>query len=299
LETLETLPATKENGGLQIAPPHSSDAGLEAMKAGSVAEVQAAVVLAHQFPRVEARVTDNLIAACSRDSFAEIAFYKFPRGGQTVEGGSIRLAQEAARVWGNIRYGFFITEDTEDSRAILGWAWDLETNNRVSYPDYFKKMLQRKDTNGNTHWVVADERDLRELTNRRGAILIRNAIFSLLPRHTLDEALSRCQETVSDETKPEFAKRVATMLKAFQDKGVSQKQIEQKVGRPLKRWSRDDIIDLRGIFAALSDGICSKEEVFPPAKAKLAKKAPAEVKPGLSIDDAVLAGDQSEPTYAK
>ncbi len=46
--------------------------------------------------------------------------------------------------------------------------------------DTFRKKIQRK-RDGQTVWVTPDERDLRELTNKRGAILERNCLLKLQP----------------------------------------------------------------------------------------------------------------------
>lgn len=42
---------------------------------------------------------------CERKLVAENAVYQYPKGGQKVQGPSIRLAEVIARNWGNIDYG--------------------------------------------------------------------------------------------------------------------------------------------------------------------------------------------------
>src|ERR1700747_3455088 len=68
-------------------------------------EIQSAIIIARRFPRNEDQAFEKLMRACRRLSFAEDAAYAFPRGDQKVEGPSVNLAREAARVWGNIRHG--------------------------------------------------------------------------------------------------------------------------------------------------------------------------------------------------
>jgi len=70
---------------------------------------------------------------------------------------------------------------TDEHVHIRGFAIDLETNASTEYEDQFKRLVQRKGRDGETHWVQPDERDLRELIGRRGAILVRNAILSYTP----------------------------------------------------------------------------------------------------------------------
>src|SRR5205085_986190 len=138
--------------------------------------------------RNELMAFQQLAVACKRLSFAEQSSYAFPRGGQTVSGPSVHLARAAARVWKNLQYGVRITRDDDDSRQIQAFAWDLETNVKVTGEDDFKKLVYRKKDG----WVKPDERDLRELTNRRGAILVRNCILQILPKDLIEDARDEC-----------------------------------------------------------------------------------------------------------
>src|SRR5512139_3483261 len=71
----------------------------------AAAEVEAAVVVAQRVPRVVANAVDQMRQSCQQKRLAERAFYRYPRGGQTVTGASVHLARELARCWGNIQYG--------------------------------------------------------------------------------------------------------------------------------------------------------------------------------------------------
>ena len=61
--------------------------------------------MAKRFPRVYIDAYAKAIEACQRKSFAEKAFFSYPRGGQTVTGVTIRFAEEMARCYGNLDYG--------------------------------------------------------------------------------------------------------------------------------------------------------------------------------------------------
>ena len=73
---------------------------IEASRA--IAEAQGKLVIAKRFPRNEITAYAKAMEACQRPTMAAKAFYSFPRGGQTVEGPTIRFAEELARCWGNI-----------------------------------------------------------------------------------------------------------------------------------------------------------------------------------------------------
>lgn len=217
-------------------------------------EMQAAIIVAKKFPRDEAAAFAKLMKAALRPSFAEDAAYKFPRGGQDVTGPSVNVAREAARVWGNIRYGLEVIRDDHTSRLIRGWAWDMETNTKVEAEDDFKKMIQRKDGRGGTVWLTPDERDLRELTNRRGAILMRNCILQLLPKDLIEDALFQCTATLKDKSAKDPEGTRKRLVVNFSAVNVTPEMIAQKLGHPLAEASPDELAELQGVYTSIKDG---------------------------------------------
>src|SRR5690606_35974269 len=107
---------------------------------------------------------------------------------------------------------------------IRGYALDLETNTYAEAEDRFAKLIQRK-RNGRTQWVEPDERDLRELVNRRGAICVRNAILQVLPADVIEDALRQSEETLrkaaAGELKQDRAGAIRRLALAFDELGVS------------------------------------------------------------------------------
>ncbi len=222
-------------------------------------EIQATIILAKKFPRNEERSFEKLTISCQRLTFAEEAEYSFPRGSKTITGPSVNLAREAARVWGNIRYGLKIVQDSDDEVTIEGWAWDIETNVKVASQDSFAKLHQRRNkTSGITEWVTPDERDLRELINRRGAISIRNSILQLLPRDLIEDAQKACQKTRKAGTKQmsaeELMKLWITAFSGLKPFGVSVEMLEKFLGHPLKECSVEEWDRLKLIYNSINDG---------------------------------------------
>jgi hypothetical protein len=249
-----------EDTGLSIISSSSTELAPSRSEAAEQAEIQSAVVLARRFPRNEDEVFAKLMRSCDRTSFAEAAAYSFPRGGQTITGPSVNVAREAARVWGNIRYGLSIIRDDENRRQIEGWAWDLETNAKITAQDDFAKLVQRKKKGGGTEWVAADERDLRELTNRRGAICVRNCLLQLLPKDLIEDAITRTEATLKKgaEQDPDGARK--KLILAFGEINVTPEMLETYLKHPLAQCSPSEIADLRKIFASIRDGNSNWEE---------------------------------------
>ena len=99
---------------------------IEASRA--IAEAQGKLVIAKKFPRNEIAAYAKAMEACQRPTMAAKAFYSFPRGNQTVEGPTIRFAEELARCWGNIDYGIKELSQDDGKSEMQAYAWDLETN---------------------------------------------------------------------------------------------------------------------------------------------------------------------------
>lgn len=266
----ETALATRSEQTSELAPTAGA--------AEKQFEIQSAITVAKRFPRNEDGAFQKLMKAADRTSFAEDAGYSFPRGGQTVEGPSVNLAREAARVWGNIRYGLEVIRDDEESRQIRGWAWDLESNVKVTAEDEFRKLIYRKKGG----WIRPDERDLRELTNRRGAILIRGCVLQILPKDLIEDAMERCKATLrkSAAQDPEAARK--KIILAFSEIRVTPEMLEQKLGHPLAQCSPAEIADLRTIYKSIADGNSTWAEYVEPKKPEAEKGSikPEDLKPG-------------------
>ncbi len=224
-------------------------------RAGRVAEIQASIIVAKKFPRNEDEAYRRLIRACNRPTFADEARYEYPRGKEKVTGPSVKLAREAARLWGNIEYGIELLEDGEDYVVIRAWAWDKETNARVFADDNFRKAVLRK-SDGGSYWkdVRDDERELRELVNRRGAICVRNCILQLIPADFVEDAMTQVFKTLSDKaTKDPDAERKAVVL-GFSQINISVGDLEKYLGHPVAQASPAEIAGLRAIFVSIRDG---------------------------------------------
>lgn len=271
----ETALATRTEQSHELAPTGAA--------AEKQFEIQSAIVIAKKFPRNEEAAFEKLMKASRRTSFAEDAAYCFPRGKTSVEGPSVNLAREAARVWGNVRFGLDIIRDDEETRQIRAWAWDMESNVRVSAEDDFKKLVQRKGDRG-TMWVKPDERDLRELTNRRGAILIRNCLLQIVPKDLIEDAMERCKETLrSGASKdPESARK--KIILSFSEISVTPEMLEQLLGHKIGESSPAEIELLRKVYKSIVDGNSTWAEYVQPKRTEPEKGSlkPEDLKPGTS-----------------
>lgn len=261
---------------------------VSAQEAMAVKEIEAAIIVAQRFPRNEMQTWQQLIQSAKRPSFAEAASYNFPRGGKDVTGPSVHLARAAARAWGNIRYGIDVLSDSEEMLHIRGWAWDIQTNAKVHADDSFKKLIYRK----NGGWQKPDERDLRELINRRGAILERNCLLKLIPRDIIDDVLATCEHTIVNGVRSDpdrSRKKAVAELGSF---GVKVPDINAYLGKPIEQATAEEIAKLHQIACSIRDGQSRWSDYLPQPTA-------ADPKGPVSVDDLINAQAAKEPTDDK
>jgi hypothetical protein len=198
----------------------------------------------------------------------------------------VNLAREFARLWGNIICQVEIVRDDDDTMQLRGWAWDLETNVFWAEDDIFKKLIERKQKGGGTYWKKPDERDMRELKNRRGAILERNCLLRILPRDMVEEAQVICEKTKQSEASKDPKANIKVMLEKFQEVGVTAKMLGQYLGHSASECTPKEITTLRSIYQSLRDGNSEWEEYMQQVADQESKKAPEDAK----------AGEEAKPT---
>lgn len=217
----------------------------------SIAEVQSKIIAARSCPRDESKAYENIMETCSRKSFAESATYKYPRGGQSVSGPSIRLAEEIARCWGNIEYGTKELSRKAGSSEMLAFAWDQETN--TSSTQTFTVNHIRESRSGNTN--LKSERDVYEVTANNGSRRLRARILALIPDHIIQDAIARCRQTIAGNSNEPIADRVKKMIAYFEPLGVKSNHISEFLKiKTLDDIMIDHIADLTEVVNSIKQG---------------------------------------------
>lgn len=253
-------------------------------QARAVAEVHASMLMAIQNPRSEAAALAAIKQSCSQTALAERAFFRFPRGGQTVSGETIHLARELARCWRNIDYG--IKEMTRDDVAgqseMLAYAWDMEANTRVTNTFIVPHMRDKKGKNGDrAPERLVDLRDIYENNTNNGARRVRECIFAVLPPYIVEQAKTWCANTLKDGGGVPLPQRVAQAIELFAGLGITLGQLETKQGRKSSEWIETDVAQLGVIFKSLQRGEVTRDEEFPSERVTAAEiKGQAATQPG-------------------
>ncbi|MGD1219971.1 hypothetical protein AB9Q10_16260 [Streptomyces krungchingensis] len=238
----------------------------------AVAEVQAAVVVARQFPRNEAQAVRKMQTAFAQHNLALRSFFRFRRGTSQVSGETIQFAKELARCWTNVHYGVheLRRDDAAGESEMQAWAWDLETNERAS-TTFIVPHSRWTKTDGSTR--LEDPRDVYENNSNNGARRLREMIFSVLPDWFREQAKTIATNTVEkgQGDKP-LSQRTAEAINHFEALGVTVEQLEDnRSGRKSDKWTNLDLGQLLIIAESIRRGETTTDEEFPQQRVTFAE----------------------------
>lgn len=251
-----------------IAVIAAGETSSSAIAAREKAAVEARFLVALNRPRDFDKSRLRLLTACQRPKFAAAARYAKPVGREKVFGFSIRFAEEARVLWGNIDVSAFLVFDDDERRIYRVMGTDLETNATESTDVMVEKFVERrqvrdgqevvgKRTNSSGQIVFrirATEDDLMVKVNALISKARRNVILSLIPADVKDECEARCAATLEDEDAkdPDAARR--RMLEGFWSLGVTPQQIAEMLEKPVEQINRAEVRLMASYYTALKEG---------------------------------------------
>lgn len=265
-------PVAEQQFAVPPAPaPAFIGQGTAVEQSRAVAEVQAAVIVARQFPRNEAQAIQRMRTAFAQHTLAVRSFFRFRRGDGNVSGETIQFAKELARCWTNVHYGVheLRRDDAAGESEMQAWAWDLETNERASTTFIVPHTRWAKGSGTR----LEDPRDVYENNSNNGARRLREMIFSVLPDWFREQAKGIAQHTVDkgQGDKP-IAQRAAEAIAAFEGIGVTVEQLEEnRAGRLSGKWTNLDLGQLHIIFESIRRNETTVDEEFPPQRVTAAE----------------------------
>lgn len=230
--------------------------------ARAIAEVQASLMIARMNPRDQRKAMDRILNACTRETLAKSAIYAYARGGSSITGPSIRLAEAVAQQWGNIQFGIRELSNHGGKSEVQAFAWDVETNTRrevtfsVPHIRYTRKGAYK----------LEDPRDVYELIANQGARRLRACILAVIPGDVMEAAVEQCQTTIANsvDVSPEAIKKI---IETFEERfGINKEQIEKYCQCRLEAIRPAQVIRLRQIWQSLKDGMSSPSDWFEPVE---------------------------------
>lgn len=235
---------------LQVVTP-------DALSLITKAEIDVQISTAKAFPRSltvfiqkatsMATLTEDIAASCS---------YALPRGGKSLEGPSVRLAEIVCATYGNIRSGARVIANDGKTITAQGICHDLETNNCVTV-EVQRTIL---DKNGRPF-----KQDMQVVTgNAACAIAFRNAVFKVVPAALAQEVYDRAREVARGTAETLVARRDKA-VKYFRELGVKDAEICNVLGIvKIEDINLDHLQTLSGMRAAIKNGESTVKEIFEP-----------------------------------
>jgi hypothetical protein len=264
-----------EDEGITVVetPAVQDDAAAVAVLARS--EITSQLDAAHRYPRkthnflAEARG----LATLTRD-VAESCIYALPRGGKTISGPSVRLAEICASAYGNLHVAARVVDVTDKEVVAQGVAWDLEKNLRVTVEA--RRRITYK--NGKRY-----DDDMITVTGAAaGSIALRNAIFRVIPRAYVDALYQSIREVAVGNAKTLSSRREEVVAR-LQKIGVPIERIFARVGKAsIEDIGLDELEILIGLGTSVKNGTQALDEAFPAVDHTADKSRDLEAKLGVA-----------------
>lgn len=240
------------------------------VQGGSLQQFNAAgidiqIATAHRYPRSVAkflRESEDLVSA--NKHVAASCTYALPRGGKTITGPSVRLAEMLMSTWGNIRVSSMVTGDDGKFVTAQAIALDLQANVGIS----IEARRRVTDKHGRRY----DDDMLAVASNAAISIALRNAVFRVIPRTYVDIIHDAAKAVAGGQLEDMDSTRAAWVA-FFANKGVAERDLFRALGVVGQQdIGTDQIITLQGWQQSLKDNLITLEEIFaPPVEAAAAK----------------------------
>jgi hypothetical protein len=210
--------------------------------------------------------------------------YAVPRGGKTITGPSVRLAEICVLAWGNLHVEGRIVEIGDQFVKVAGTAWDMETNNRISQ-ETTRRITDKQNRRFNDDMIIVT-------ANAAISIILRNAIFRIIPKSLVEKIRTQAAKVaLGDATSLEARRSEAVAF--WEKQGVKQDRLLAALGKPgLQDIGLDEIQLLLGFWTAIKDKQTTIEECFPSLQTK--SQTLAEKIKGGKKDDADSSQEQPE-----
>lgn len=260
------------------------DNDLEIIKTPTVlarTELDSAIVTAKQYPRQIAKVKADIESMATLDEeTAASCFYTLPRGGKSIQGPSVRLAEIALSCYQNINAGSrAVHVETGDNPHVVIEAvcHDMQNNVRVTIQKR-RRIVGKKPKDGQPAKI--DEDDINLAVNAGSAIALRDAVFKVIPGTLIKPALDRAKQVAVGEVKSIVTKR-QQVIDRLNKMGVTLDRIlavlEVKAQDDIQKTELETLI---GLGTSIKDGTLSVEEAFPLIQKEAPKADPTTAKKG-------------------
>jgi len=262
---------------------HENALEIVPLEAITRAEVDMQISTAKRWPRTISKVREDMLTFATLDEATALAcFYTLPRGGKTIQGPSVRLAEIAVACYGNLRAGSRIiaavTSGDNPHVVVQSVAHDLEKNTAVTIEKRRRIVGKKEWKNGKAsgHKPI-DEDDINLAVNSCSAIAFRDAVFKVVPLAIVKPVMEAAKKVAVGDVKSLVKKR-GQVIDRLRQMGVTEDRILATVEcRKLDDIGVDQLETLIGLGTSIRDGEVTIEDAFPDVEA-----APPSTKPATA-----------------
>ncbi len=231
------------------------------------AQIDMQISTAKRYPRDIKKVKNMMLSIATLDEeTASSCFYTLPRGGKSIQGPSVRLAEIALSAYGNLRTGTRIlneaTAGANPHVIIQAVAHDLENNVAVSI-EKRRRVTKKKSK------TAIDDDDINLAVNSCSSIALRDAMFRVIPKALILPVYEAAKKVAVGDVKSLAVKR-GKVIDRLKQMGLTEERILAAIGcEKMDDVDADKLATLIGLGTALKDGETTLEEAFPPLATKV------------------------------
>ncbi|MCC6649019.1 MAG: hypothetical protein IT374_26060 [Polyangiaceae bacterium] len=258
---------TRRDGFGETEITRRAETSITAAAEQSRAMVQARYVMALQRPRDIEDVRVRLLKECRRPGFAAVARYAKPVGGKSITGPSIRFAEAAARIMGNVDISTPTLYDDSEKRLVRVAVSDLETNTTFSIDITIEKVVERRDNRGRetisvrensegkmVYLVAATEDEMLVKQSALVSKAIRTNVLRVVPGDIVEECMEQVVETQRSRDKADPDAALRKVVDAFAAINVGPGELRRFLGHDVATVVPAELTELRAVYAAIKDG---------------------------------------------
>ena len=221
-----------------------------------------------QRPRDITKVRND--AAIVGGLMGKACFYAWGAGDNRVEGITVKLAEELARIWGNCALDMQPVQESHDAWIFTASFIDLETGYTMS-----RQFRQSKRWKVHGNFDQERKDDIRFQIGQSKAL--RNVILNCIPEYVVRAAIDSAKGNLRGKLEEAIKKNgrdpvIARMLESLKRLGVDEARLLSAFSyTKTAAFTIDDLVVIRANIDAIEEGSASVDECFPPTQSEKAE----------------------------
>ena len=223
------------------------------------------ITTARKYPRTLSKVKQDMLSfATLDDETASACFYTIPRGGKTIQGPSIRLAEIAVSSFGNIATGTrvlnVVAHGDNPHITIQAVCHDLQNNVTVSIEK--RRAINAKNNKDGTKKPISDD-DIQLAVNACSAVAFRDCVFKVIPQALIKPVYEAAKRVAVGDVKSLTVNRQKVVDRLKQMGALEERIFAVVEARKIDDITVEKLEILIGLGTSIRDGVTTIEKAFP------------------------------------